>query len=232
MKKILVAEDEDNIREFIVLNLIRAGYSVTDVKDGAEALKVFRENPSGVDVAVLDVMMPNVDGFEVCKALREESEQIGILMLTAKTQELDKVNGLMLGADDYMTKPFGVSELVARVDALHRRVLLNVQKSMATAEILRSGPFTLDLKSRSFTKDSKPLDLTQVEFQLMEFFLKNPNIAFERKNILTEVWGGHYAGDDKIVDVNIRRLRMKIEDDPSEPKYLTTVWGFGYKWNG
>ncbi len=149
-------------------------------------------------------------------------------MLSAKTQEMDKVNGLMLGADDYVTKPFSPSELVARVDAIHRRVTMASQQQQ-TFEIT-SGPFVINQKSRTLTKNGKLIDLTQVEFQIMEYLLKNPNVALERSDILSHVWGENYFGDIKIVDVNIRRLRMKIEEDPSSPQYLTTVWGFGYKW--
>ena len=229
MKRILVAEDEESIREFVVINLKRSGYDVCDVSDGQQALDAFEQDPQGFVVALLDVMMPQVDGFTVCKKMREKNETIGIIMLSAKSQEMDKVNGLMLGADDYVTKPFSPSELVARVDAVFRRVGMASVKPQPENE-LRSGPFVLNIRSRSLTKDGKRIDLTQVEFQLMEYFLKNPNVALDRSTLLATVWGDGYFGDDKIVDVNMRRLRMKIEDEPSSPRYLTTVWGFGYKW--
>ena len=148
-------------------------------------------------------------------------------MLSAKTQEMDKVNGLMLGADDYVTKPFSPSELAARVDAICRRISVG---NDAPSDILKSGPFTLSLLSRTLTKNGKIIDLTQVEFQLMELFMSNAETALERKQILVRIWGESYNGDDKIVDVNIRRLRMKIEDEPSNPAHLQTVWGYGYKW--
>lgn len=228
MRRILVAEDEDAIRDFIVINLKRSGYEVSDAPNGKIAYEMFDANPSGFDVAILDVMMPEMDGFTLCKKIRERSSSIGIIMLSAKTQEMDKVNGLMLGADDYVTKPFSPSELVARVDAIHRRVTMASQQQQ-TFEIT-SGPFVINQKSRTLTKNGKLIDLTQVEFQIMEYLLKNPNVALERSEILNHVWGENYFGDIKIVDVNIRRLRMKIEDDPSSPQYLTTVWGFGYKW--
>ena len=228
MRRILVAEDEDAIRDFIVINLKRSGYEVFDAPNGKIAYEMFEENPTGFDVAILDIMMPEMDGFTLCKKIREESSSIGIIMLSAKTQEMDKVNGLMLGADDYVTKPFSPSELVARVDAIHRRVTMASQQQQ-TFEIT-SGPFVINQKSRTLTKNGKLIDLTQVEFQIMEYLLKNPNVALERSDILNHVWGENYFGDIKIVDVNIRRLRMKIEDDPSSPQYLTTVWGFGYKW--
>ncbi len=229
MKRILVCEDEDAIREFVVINLKRAGYDVVDVPNGEEALRVYQENKGDFGLAVLDIMMPGIDGFTVCKKLREQDKSIGIIMLSAKSQEMDKVNGLMQGADDYVTKPFSPMELVARVDAVFRRVNMSSVRPEPDNELI-SGPFVLNVRSRSLTKNGKKVDLTQVEFQLMEHFLRNPNIALDRASLLTTVWGDSYFGDDKIVDVNIRRLRMKIEDEPSNPKYLTTVWGFGYKW--
>ncbi len=229
MKKILVVEDEDVIRDFVVINLQRAGYEVTPAPNGEEALRIFEEAGGNFDVALLDVMMPGIDGFAVCKKIREKSDSIGIIMLSAKTQEMDKVNGLMLGADDYVTKPFSPSELVARVDAIHRRVSMAAGRGANTGDIV-SGPFSLNQRSRTLSKNGQLIDLTQVEFQLMELFLRNPNVALERSEILSKVWGESYFGDVKIVDVNIRRLRMKIEDQPSNPKYLSTVWGYGYKW--
>ena len=228
MRRILVAEDEDAIRDFIVINLKRNGYDVFDAPNGKIAYEMFEADPAGFDVAILDIMMPEMDGFTLCKKIREKSSSIGIIMLSAKTQEMDKVNGLMLGADDYVTKPFSPSELVARVDAIHRRVTMASQQQQSFE--IASGPFVINQKSRTLTKNGKLIDLTQVEFQIMEYLMKNPNVALERAEILNHVWGENYFGDIKIVDVNIRRLRMKIEDDPSSPQYLTTVWGFGYKW--
>ena len=231
MKHILVVEDEDVIRDFEVINLKRAGYEVVDVPTGEEAIQVFERNPTHFDVAVLDVMMPGMDGFEVCRRIREKNSSIGIIMLTAKSQEMDKVNGLMIGADDYVTKPFSPSELVARVDALHRRVTVAAEKAQAPAPSeLKSGPFVLNMKSRTVSKNGRVLELTQVEYQILEYFFNNPNTALGRQDILNKVWGEGYFGDIKIVDVNIRRLRMKLEDAPSKPEFLLTVWGFGYKW--
>ncbi len=229
MKRILIAEDEDVIRDFIVINLKRAGYDVVDVPDGEQALQVFEQSGGDFDVVVLDIMMPGIDGFGVCEKIRAASNTIGIIMLSAKSQEMDKVRGLMTGADDYITKPFSPSELVARVDAIYRRVSLAKDVAQQSGEIV-SGPFVLNSKSRTLTKNGKTVDLTQVEFQILEFFMRNPNTALERSAILDEVWGSNYFGDVKIVDVNIRRLRMKIEEEPSNPRYLQTVWGFGYKW--
>jgi DNA-binding response OmpR family regulator len=228
LKRILVCEDEDVIRDFVVINLQRAGYTVVDVCCGEDALKVFDEQNGDFDIVLLDIMMPGIDGFTVCKKLRERTSTLGIIMLTAKTQEMDKVGGLMLGADDYITKPFSPSELVARIDAIYRRVNMSSQKQVKS---IISGPFALNPKSRTLTKNGEHIDLTQVEYQIMEMFLKNPNVALERNGILLEIWGDNYFGDIKIVDVNIRRLRMKIEEEPSNPEYILTVWGYGYKWN-
>ncbi|MCL2580489.1 MAG: response regulator transcription factor [Oscillospiraceae bacterium] len=229
MKRILIAEDEDVIRDFIVINMRRAGYEVTDVSNGEQALEVFAQNGGNFDIVLLDVMMPGMDGFEVCKQIRATSPSIGIIMLSAKTQEMDKVSGLMLGADDYIAKPFSPTELLARVDAVHRRVSM-AQTMVAPGSEIFSGDFVLNSKSRSLTKKGKPVELTQMEFQIMEFFISHPNVAMERTEILAHVWGEDYYGDVKIVDVNIRRLRMKIEDDASKPKHILTIWGYGYKW--
>jgi DNA-binding response OmpR family regulator len=229
MKRILVCEDEDVIRDFVVINLQRAGYDVVDVDSGIKALQVFEDENRNFDIALLDIMMPGIDGFSVCKKLREKSSKLGIIMLSAKSQEMDKVNGLMLGADDYITKPFSPSELVARVDAVYRRVCLSLEKEEKSPLIV-SGPFVLNTKSRTLTKNGKLVELTQVEYEIMEYFFNNPNTALDRSTILARIWGDEYYGDDKIVDVNIRRIRMKIEDEPSNPKYIVTIWGYGYKW--
>ena len=227
MKRILVVEDEDAIREFVVINLQRAGYDVVEANSGEAALQKYEENHGEFDVAILDIMMPGIDGLTVCKELRKKSGNLGIIMLTAKTQEMDKVTGLMLGADDYVTKPFSPSELVARVDSLYRRVAIAENNFQ---EELVSGDFVLNLRNRALKKKGRMIELTQVEFQIMEYFFSNPGVALDRTNILTHVWGEAYYGEEKIVDVNIRRLRMKIEDEPSNPKHIVTVWGLGYKW--
>ncbi len=230
MKKILVVEDEAAIREFVVINLQRAGYDVTETDSGETALQIYSNDPS-FDVAVLDIMMPGVDGITVCKELRKQSSEIGIIMLTAKTQEMDKITGLMGGADDYVTKPFSPSELVARVDAVYRRVALAQMRSENKfKEELRSGDFILNMRNRTLLKRGELVELTQVEFQIMEYFFSNPSTALSRTDILNHVWGKDYVGEEKIVDVNIRRLRMKVEDEPSIPKHILTVWGLGYRW--
>lgn len=230
MKKILVAEDEAAIREFVVINLQRAGYDVTEADCGEQALSLYEEQ-GDFDVAILDIMMPGIDGLTVCKELRKRSDEIGIIMLTAKTQEMDKVTGLMIGADDYVTKPFSPTELVARVDSVYRRVSLSkMRNENKFKDELTSGEFVLNIRSRTLTKSGRFIDLTQVEFQIMEYFFSNPSTALSRTDILKHVWGDEYFGEEKIVDVNIRRLRMKIEEEPSTPRHILTVWGFGYKW--
>ncbi len=233
MKRILVCEDETSIREFVVINLKRSGYEVTEAGSGEEALEKFDGEKGNFDIALLDIMLPGMDGFAVCRELRQRSENIGIIMLTARTQEMEKVGGLMMGADDYVTKPFSPSDLMARVDALHRRVTAaKARDEVNFLEEVTSGDFVLNLRSRTLKKKGQLVELTQVEFQIMEYFFANPGKALSRTDILSRVWGEEYFGEEKIVDVNIRRLRMKIEDDPSEPRYILTVWGLGYKWNG
>lgn len=231
MRKILVCEDETAIREFVVINLRRAGYDIVEADCGEDALQKYNDNNGDFDVAILDIMMPGIDGLQVCKELRAKNPGIGIIMLSAKTQEMDKVTALMIGADDYVTKPFSPSELTARVDSLYRRVAMAGAKSEANLkEEIHSGAFSLNLRNRALMKNGKMIELTQVEFQIMEYFFSNPGVALDRTDILSHVWGSAYVGEEKIVDVNIRRLRMKVEDEPSNPQYIVTVWGLGYKW--
>ena len=229
MKKVLVLEDESSIRSFIVINLVRAGYEVVEAETGEEALEKLKENPD-VRVTLLDIMLPGIDGFEVCRRIRASNPYIGIIMLTARSQEMDKVTGLMTGADDYVTKPFSPAELTARVDALLRRAGDAAAIGIAGGEISQP-PFLLSLENRTVEKDGRRLKLTQLEYQIMKLFMENPGKALSREEILDAVWGRGYFGEVKIVDVNIRRLRLKIEDDAQEPKYIATVWGFGYKWS-
>ncbi|MBR3908935.1 MAG: response regulator transcription factor [Clostridia bacterium] len=232
MKRILIAEDEVAIREFEAINLKRVGYTVIEAGSGEEALDIFDNDPEGFDIALLDISMPGMDGFTLCKELRKRSETLGIIMLTARTQEMDKISGLMLGADDYITKPFSPTELLARVDSLYRRVEMYAPKNVpAVSDDITLGEFTLNLRKRTLLKNGENIELTQVEFQMIEYFFTNPDTALGRTDILTKVWGSNYFGEEKIVDVNVRRLRMKIEDDPSVPKRLMTVWGMGYKWS-
>ena len=227
MKKILVLEDEANIRSFVVINLRRSGYEPIEAETGADALEKWRVNPD-ICLALLDVMLPDIDGFEVCRRIRASGSKIGIIMLTAKSQEIDKVTGLMTGADDYVTKPFSPAELTARVDALIRRLGAG-EDEKASVEI-SSGPFLLNTRNRTLEKNGQRLKLTQIEYLLMKLFMENPGKAMSREDILSTVWGSDFSGELKTVDVNIRRLRIKIESDPTEPEFLTTVWGYGYKW--
>ena len=228
--RVLICEDEDAIREFVIINLKRSGYEVVGCESGEAALKTFNEQESGFDIALLDVMLPGIDGFEVCKRLRAQSSSLGIIMLTAKTQETDKVGGLMIGADDYVTKPFSPSELIARIDALLRRIGAQRVSSNGATQKIVSGPFELDQKSRILYKNGEIVELTQIEYQIILFFLKNSGTALKRSEILNGVWTDGHEGEENIVDVNIRRLRMKIEKDPSQPEFIRTVWGYGYKW--
>ena len=229
MKKVLIAEDEASIREFIVINLKRSGYDVVEAENGEEAINKYEEENGNIDVAVLDIMMPLKDGLEVCKYLRAKSSKIGIIMLTAKTQEMDKVTGLLVGADDYVTKPFSPSELMARVDAVYRRVSImneNEKAAVANPDLTTVGDFSLDYRDRILYKNGSPIELTQIEFQLLDYLFKNPDVTLSRSDILNKVWGDGYFVDDKVVDVNIHRLRNKVEDEPTQPKH----WGGGYKW--
>ena len=226
MKKVLVLEDESNIRSFVVINLKRAGYEAIEAETGEEALAQLRRNPD-IKVALLDIMLPDMDGFEVCRRIRASDSQIGIIMLTARTHEMDKVTGLMTGADDYVTKPFSPAELTARIDALYRRT--------GGAEKENSGeisqpPFLLNTRNQTLEKNGQRVKLTPVEYSIVKLFMEKPGQALSREEILDTVWGRDYFGELKIVDVNIRRLRIKIEDNPQNPTYITTVWGYGYKW--
>jgi len=226
MKKVLVLEDESSIRSFVVINLRRSGYEPIEAASGAEAFEHLKNHPD-IKVALLDIMLPDTDGFEVCRHIRASGSKMGIIMLTARTQEMDKVTGLMTGADDYVTKPFSPAELTARIDALYRRV--GGDEEEESGEIIR-GIFRLNTRNRSLEKNGERIRLTQVEYSIMKLFMDNPGKALSREEILTAVWGKDYVGELKIVDVNIRRLRIKVEDDPTNPSYITTVWGYGYKW--
>ena len=227
MKKVLVLEDESSIRSFVVINLKRSGYEPIEAETGEQALEQLKQNPD-IKVALLDVMLPDIDGFEVCRRIRASDSKIGIIMLTAKAQEMDKVTGLMTGADDYVTKPFSPAELTARIDALFRRT--GNEDVTEDAGELRHGPFRLNTRNRTLEKNGERIKLTQIEYSIMKLFMDNPGRALSREDILNAVWGRDYFGELKIVDVNIRRLRIKIEDNSTIPTYITTVWGYGYKW--
>ena len=230
MKRVLVVEDEASIREMVALNLKMAGWEVVEAPSAERALELMHHGEE-CDAALLDIMLPGMDGLSLCETIRRENNEIGIIIVSAKGQESDKIRGLSIGADDYITKPFSVSELVARLEALTRRIKRGgvPAKPAEEQEQLISGPFVLDEKSRMLYKNGTAIDLTQVEFQIMELFFRNPGTALVREKILEGVWGKNYFGDVKIVDVNIRRLRMKIEDEPSSPQHILTVWGYGYR---
>ena len=229
MRKVLVLEDEENIRSFVVINLKRAGYHTIEAETGEEALAALKAEPD-IKVALLDIMLPGIDGFEVCRRMRAMDNKIGIIMLTARAQEMDKVTGLMTGADDYVTKPFSPAELTARVDALFRRAGGDMEP--ASADEISAPPFLLNIRNRTLEKNGQRVKLTQVEYSIVKLFMENPGKALSREEILDVVWGKDYFGELKIVDVNIRRLRIKIEDNAQKPAYINTVWGYGYKWGG
>lgn len=226
MSKILLVEDEVSIRGFLKINLIRNEFEVIEAGTGEEGIeKAISEKPS---IAILDVMLPGIDGFQVCERLRREYPEMGIIMLTAKGQDMDKIMGLEYGADDYILKPFNPIEVVLRVKALLRRIVnVNNEKNK---EKLINGPFIIDLYSKKVLKNDIEIDVTPKEYGLMKLFIENPDKGFSRDELLDLVWGYNYFGDAKLIDVNIRRLRAKIEDNSSEPKYIETIWGVGYRW--
>ena len=229
--RILVAEDEKNLNRLIVSRLTEEHYSVDACFDGGEAMAYLES--AEYDAVVLDIMMPGEhDGLAVCKELRRRNPSIGIILLSARSQEMDKVSGLMMGADDYVTKPSPPRSWWPGSDAVYRRVALAAGRREGGArDELTSGEFTLNLRNRSFLKGKRPIELTQVEFQIMEYFFSHPGVALARGDILKHVWGAGYTGEEKIVDVNIRRLRMKVEEEPSSPRHIVTVWGLGYRWD-
>nr|WP_239549199.1 response regulator transcription factor [Scopulibacillus daqui] len=226
----MVVEDERAIRSFIVLNLKRSGFEVIEAETGEAALDHLKNND--IDIVLLDIMLPGIDGFKVCRKMREYNSEIGIIMLTAKVQEEDKVTGLTIGADDYVSKPFSPVELVARVNSLARRLKVNKKSDEEESNMIKSGPFKLSIKEGRLFKNQTFIDLTPTEFEIIRLLMEHPNESLTRDELLDHVWGQNYVGDTKIVDVNIRRLRRKIEDDPSHPQYVLTHWGRGYMWSG
>lgn len=224
-EKILILEDEIGIRSFVSINLKREGYEIIEAGTGSEAIEQL-SNHSDISIALLDVMLPDMSGIEVCKFIRQQFDQIGVIMLTAKGQEEDKLEGFISGADDYIVKPFSIKELLVRVSALIRRVKKDNNKFKSN-EIL-SDPFILNIDKRKLYKNGLEIELTPTEFSIVKYLMLNAKKSLSRDQILNEVWGSNYLYDFKIVDVNIRRIRNKIEDDPSKPKYIQTVWGYGY----
>lgn len=225
MTKILLVEDEDSIRKFVKINLERENYEVFEAASGEEGLEIARKEEP--EIVVLDIMLPGIDGFEVCRVLRNEFPELGIIMLSAKSEDLDKIMGLQYGCDDYLTKPFNPTELSLRIKSLERR--LEIDESNNENEILQ-GPFKLDTYSRKFYKEEKEIVLTPTEYKIIKIFMENPGKALKRDSILKMVWGDEIDMDSKIVDVNIRRLRSKVEQNPAKPNYIETVWGLGYRW--
>ncbi|AET69419.1 response regulator with CheY-like receiver domain and winged-helix DNA-binding domain [Desulfosporosinus orientis DSM 765] len=222
--KVLVVEDEESIRRFITLNLSAAGYLVSDTATGEDALAMLKTFVP--KVVVLDLMLPGISGLEVCQQIRETIPETFVIMLTAKGQDTDKILGLELGADDYMVKPFNPLELIARIKAILRRGM-NIRVSK---EVYKCGDLSLDITANKLYKNDQEVELTPIEFALLKVFMKNPGRALKREEMLNTVWGDDYFGDTKTLDVHIRRLREKIEDEPSQPKYIKTIWGSGYRW--
>lgn len=223
--KVLLVEDEESIRKFVKINLEREGYIIFEAGSGEEGIEVARrERP---DIVVLDIMLPGIDGFEVCKTLRGEFPSLGIIMLTAKAEDYDKIMGLQFGTDDYLTKPFNPTELTLRIKSIERRL---EPEEVKESNLIVDPPFKIDSYSRKFYKDDEELELTPTEYQIIKIFMTNPGKAMTRDEILRLVWGDDFLGDSKIVDVNIRRLRSKIETNPAKPNYIETVWGTGYRW--
>ena len=228
-KKVLILDDESSIRQFMKINLEYQGYQTCEAATGEEAIKVFEEeNPA---VAILDVMLPGISGYEVCQAIREKSPKVGIIMVSAKSQDIDKILGLERGADDYIIKPFNPQELILRVRSLMRRVnLTEAVEDKKERNSISDGPFTLDIYAKTFYKNDKEVDVTPTEFTILKNFIESKGKAMTRDEIMAQTWGENYSNDTKIVDVNIRRIRSKIEEDPAKPQYIETVWGTGYRW--
>lgn len=222
--KVLLVEDEDNIRQFTTINLAREGFEILEAESGEKGVELAELNKP--DVAVLDIMLPGIDGFEVCKILRNKFPDIVIIMLTAKTQDNDKIEGLERGADDYLTKPFNPRELILRIKSVLRR---SPQKQN-NSQIIEDETFKLDMYSRTFYKNGKEITLTPTELNIIKLLMQNPGKAITRDELMDKAWGEDFIGDAKIVDVNMRRLRSKIEEDSTHPKYIVTVWGVGYRW--
>ena len=228
MTKILLVEDEVSIRKFIKINLEREGFEVFEAGSGEEGLEIAeREKPA---IVLLDIMLPGMDGFEVCDRLRKSFPHLGIIMLTAKAEDYDKIMGLQSGTDDYLTKPFNPTELTLRIKSLERRLGTDSKEEKKGERFLESGIFKVDVYGHKFYKDGVEVELTPTEHEIVKFFITNANRALSRDEILNAVWGEEFLGDSKIVDVNIRRLRSKVEEDAAHPVYIETVWGVGYRW--
>lgn len=227
IKKILLLDPEESIRSFSALNLRRAGYHPIEAATAHQALDALRLNPE-IRVLLLETELPDGDGFSLVRRIRDGGSEVGIIFLSSCSGEMDKVRGLSSGADDYVVKPFSSLELLARIDALCRRVAPRDEPDRSGC--ISHGPFRLNTRTRILEKNGVKIRLTQIEYTLMQLFMTHPGTALSRSDILARVWGEGYFGEEKVVDVNVRRLRMKIEDEATEPEYITTVWGYGYKW--
>jgi two-component system response regulator RegX3 len=223
MAKVLVVEDEQSLREALVFFLEKEGHEVSVAVDGEEAIRVFES--SGAEIILLDLMLPKIDGNQVCKQIRQSSN-VPIIMLTAKDSEIDKIVGLEIGADDYITKPYSTRELLARIKAVLRR---QVEPPLTVESVLVAGELRLDSDRHVVTLNGTPLTLPLKEFELLELLMENVNRVLTRGQIIDRVWGSNYFGDTKTLDVHIKRLRSKVEEDPARPKYIQTVRGLGYK---
>ena len=224
---ILIVEDDSDLSELIKIQLTDNNYEVEQAMNGRVALKKALEN--NYSLIILDIMLPEVDGFEICQSVRKQNQQVPILMLTAKAEEVDKVMGLEFGADDYLTKPFSIKELIARVKALLRRSSASELEDSSKQDKLDFGELIIYPKKRSVQLDDDLIELTSKEFELLLLFANNPGRAYSRQELLDVVWGYQYSGYSHTVNSHINRLRSKIEKNPSEPKFITTVWGMGYK---
>ncbi|WP_028563314.1 response regulator transcription factor [Paenibacillus pinihumi] len=226
--QVLIVEDDDNIRRFVAINLKKNGFEVTETATGESGLRALDQCGHHMDAIVLDIMLPDMNGFDFCRQLREIDPHIVIIFLTARGQDLDKIRGLELGADDYIVKPFNPLELVARI----RTVLRRTQASGRPVDqnVLASGPITVNLESNQAFNNNDPLELTPKEYLMLKEFLSHPGKALSRNELLNLVWGEDFVGDTKTVDVHVRKLREKIEEDGSKPQRIETVWGVGYRW--
>lgn len=227
-EKVLVVEDESHIRSFIVVNLNISNFDVKEASSGEEALKICKSYTP--DVAILDIMLPGIDGYKLCEILREKFPDIAIIMLTAKSQDMDKIIGLNIGADDYMVKPFNPMELISRIRAILRRIKRFSENELSN-NLIKCKNLALDIKSQKLFKDSEEIPLTQREYSLIKVFMENVDKAFNRDELLNLAWGENFFGDYKTVDVHVRRLREKIEQDSSNPEFIKTIWGYGYRFS-
>jgi two-component system alkaline phosphatase synthesis response regulator PhoP len=228
-KTVLMIEDDPTIADVVEIHLNDLGYQLERAEDGITGLNKALEND--YSLIILDLMLPKLDGFEVCKGIREQKKHLPILMLTSKSEELDKVLGLELGADDYLTKPFSIRELLARIKAIFRRMEINEEERDGTTkkETLRYGNLIIDLEKRKITLSGKTIELTAKEFELLSLFARKPGRAFSRQQLLDLVWGYQFIGYEHTVNSHINRLRNKIEKDPANPFFIRTVWGVGYR---